>query len=106
MSHFLVLKLVAMVFAAAGVGMLVWAASEYRSASALTGDAVKADGTVLELIKQEFSDPDAGIAYAYAPRIEFVDEGGGTRNFVGTASNPPAYHEGDHVEVIFQRSQP
>ena len=106
MSHFVVLKLAALVFALVGVGMLAWAASEYRSASALTGDAIKADGTVIEMIKQEFSDPDAGLTYAYAPRIEFVDESGGTRNFIGNASNPPAYREGDHVEVIFQRSQP
>jgi hypothetical protein len=97
-----VMAIVKYVFTLVGVGMLVGVFLIYKSTSAFLGEAVKAEGTVVELMQSRSSD-----STTYRPVVHFINQDGQKIEFMSTAgSNPPSYSEGQKVEVLYLTTEP
>lgn len=68
--------------------------------------AATAHGTVVQVVEQ-VSHNDEGTSVVYVPRVQFRTPGGQDIDFTSsTGSNPPAYHQGDAVEVLYNPASP
>lgn len=77
------------------LGAAWWSFSEDR---AFNRDALSGSGTVVALTFSRDSDGDT----SWRPVVEFADRDGATHRFTGrVGSNPPSYHEGEQVNVIY-----
>ena len=69
--------------------------------------AVKATGEVVALIETNSRDTTQDSTPTYAPKVEFADAMGHSITFVSSVStNPPSYHTGDKVPVLYQPGTP
>lgn len=97
-----VMATVKYVFTLVGVGMLVGVFLIYKSTSAFLAEAVKAEGTVVELVQSRSSD-----STTYKPVVHFINQNGQEIEFMSTAgSNPPSYSKGQKVEVLYLTTEP
>ena len=89
-------------FSLVGLGMLVGSVFLYESTTAFIATAERAEGTVIELVRNRSSD-----STTYAPIVEFVTAQGRKVEFrSSTSSNPPAYSRGEKVAVLYSPSSP
>jgi hypothetical protein len=97
-----VIKLVKYTFLAVGIGMLAGTVFLYTNTNAFLKDAIKAEGTVIELIPS-YSDGST----TYRPAVRFIDQQGKAIEFASSSSsNPPSYSEGQTVEVLYRPDAP
>lgn len=100
----LVLLLLAGIFGLIGVGLLAGAGFAYRSAVAFAAEAVRTQGTVVDL---EADRSDSSGSTLYRPVFEFSDRDGRSVRVSGkTASSPPSHRRGDRVTVLYPPGAP
>ena len=89
------------VFGLVGVIFLVVASFSLRSQLEFRKGAVSAKGTVVDLV---LSSSKSGT---YTPIFEFVDQDDHSHRVAGgVASNPPSFHRGEEVRVLYQPGKP
>lgn len=97
-----VIAIVKYVFTLIGIGMLVGALFVYRSTSSFLAEAIKAQGTVVELKASR-----SGNSTTYRPVVKFTSQNGQAIEFVSSiGSHPPGYSEGQKVDVFFLPADP
>lgn len=85
-----------------GLGMLTAALLLYRETAAFVAESVKTEGIVVGLERSRSSN-----STTYRPRVQFTTQERRSIEFESSySSNPPAYSEGEHVEVLYRRSDP
>jgi len=103
------------IFGAVGILMLVGAGYAYHNTNTFLKKSLKAEGTVIELMrsrsKRRYTNSSGSVSRSskksYAPLVEFQTDDGNTVEFVSSSSsNPPAYGEGDRVEVLYDPWEP
>ncbi|MBD2074590.1 DUF3592 domain-containing protein [Phormidium sp. FACHB-592] len=96
------MKLVKYTFLATGIGMLAGTVFLYINTSAFLKNAIKAEGTVIELIPS-YSDGST----TYRPAVRFINQQGKEIEFASSSSsNPPSYSEGQTVEILYRPEEP
>jgi hypothetical protein len=96
------MKLVKYTFLAAGIGMLAGTVFLYTNTSVFLKDAIKTEGTVIELIPS-YSDGST----TYRPTVRFINQQGKEIEFASSSSsNPPSYSEGQTVEILYLPDEP
>lgn len=96
------LSIIKTVFTLAGIAMLVGAYFLFQNTQYFLKDALTAEGTVIELVRVRSSD-----STTYKPVVTFKTQSGSMIEFASsTSSNPPAYSQGEIVEVLYQESSP
>lgn len=101
-----VVKIVRFVFGVVGAGLLVGALFAVQNTRSFLGEAVSGDGTVMDLVESR-SSSDTGDRYSYAPVVRFVTDRGETVTFTSSvSSNPPSYHVGEAVDVLYSPAEP
>lgn len=97
------LVIIKYVFALIGLGLLVAALAMAMDTRDFLGRAARAQGTVIDLVSQRSSDN----AVSYHPEVAFSDNQGSNVHFVSpSGSNPPSYHRGERVEVLYLPDEP
>jgi len=92
------------VFFAIGLGMLFGGISWWRSNAAFAEHAVRAEGTVSDLMYRRNSKGSGGT---YVPLIDFSAPNGSRIHITGsTGSNPAAYSRGDKVPLLYDPANP
>ncbi|WP_160152282.1 DUF3592 domain-containing protein [Microbulbifer sp. ALW1] len=95
-------SIIKFVFTAIGLAMLAGAFFFFTSTQDFLKSAASADGTVVALVPSRSSD-----SVTYAPVVQFMDKNGVLIEFrSSSSSNPPSYHEGEVVEVLYPESAP
>jgi hypothetical protein len=95
-----------------GIAMLVPSLYFYKSTSTFLKDAIKTEGTVVALdrtvSKAATNDPlGRKTSVSYKPVVNFVTPNGEKVEFFSTlGSNPPMYHKGQKVEVVYTPAEP
>ena len=90
------------VFLLVGIGMLAGALSWYQNTQSFVAQALKAEGTVVELLRSSSSD-----STTYRPVVHFSNQNGEQIEFTSSAgSNPPSYSKGEKVEVLYLPTEP
>jgi hypothetical protein len=96
------LRLLAPLFLIAGVGLVVLGVRQTQAQLRLESAGVRAAGAVTDLISSHDSN-----GYTYYARVSFSDRAGrriGFKDRVG--SNPPLYHPGEAVTVLYLPGEP
>jgi hypothetical protein len=89
-------KIVGIIFAALGLGMLIGTFFWYRNTRSFLAEATRTEGTVIDLVGSH-----------YRPIVHFTDRHGQEIEFTSsTGSNPPAYSIGQKVEVLYRPNEP
>jgi hypothetical protein len=87
-----------------GFTLLFLSHYSYRKTEAFLQNAKNASGRVVELRERDSSD---GGSSTYAAVVEYRDDNGETRQFIDSfSSNPPVYHSGEDVSVLYNRDDP
>ena len=90
------------VFLLVGIGMLAGSWSWYQNTRSFIGQAAKAEGTIVELVRSNSSD-----STTYRPVVHFNNQNGEQIEFTSSAgSNPPSYSKGEKVEVLYLPNEP
>ncbi len=85
-----------------GLGALTGAWLLYSDAREFVATSTATEGTVVELVRSRSSD-----STTYAPQVTFTDAQGRAHAFTSrTSSNPPAYHVGETVRVLYRSGSP
>ncbi len=101
-----VVKIVRYVFGVVGAGLLVGALFAVQNTRSFVGEAVSAQGTVVDLV-QSRSSSDSGDRYTYAPVVRFDTAQGETVTFTSSvASSPPSYRVGETVDLLYSPTEP
>lgn len=89
-------------FLAVGVAMLVFAFNSFQSTRTFLAEAERASGTVVSLERKVSRDSDGNRSVTYYPVVRFTTPSGTSRQFQNASgSNPPAYREGERVDVLY-----
>lgn len=89
-------------FTVAGVGMVLGGVLWYHSTSTFLHDAVRARGTVVDLLRSR-----SGDSTVYRPVLTFTTERGETIRFVSSSgSRPPGYSKGEEVAIWYRPAEP
>ncbi|XHX80627.1 MAG: DUF3592 domain-containing protein [Stenomitos frigidus ULC029] len=97
-----VIKVVKYTFLTVGIGMLAGTVFLCTNTNAFLREAIKAQGTVIELIPS-YSDGST----TYRPAVRFINQQGKEIEFASSSSsNPPSYAEGQTVEVLYLPDKP
>jgi len=90
-----------------GVAMLAGAVYMYKDTRSFLAGAMHAQGTVVDLERNESTDSHSHRSVNYYPVVQFADAGGRRIEFTSNSgSNPPAYSRGDTVEVLYHADAP
>ena len=93
-------RVIALVFGLIGIGLLLGALFWFRHEQTFLSTAQMAPGTVVDMVPSSSGE-------TVAPAVEFVTADGQPIRFVSsTSSNPPSYHVGEKVEVLYQPTAP
>lgn len=103
-----VLAVVPAIFLTIGLGMLVWAGLWWMHQRQFVAAANRSPGVVIDLERHQSSrSSGSGSSTTWAPVVRFTAADGVPREFVASASsNPPAYHRGEAVEVLYETDKP
>lgn len=89
-------------FMALGAGVMAIGLVLLYQTNQFKNNAKVVQGSVVDLV-EKVSHSEEGTSVVYAPRIAFRTAEGEETGFVSdTGSNPPAFHPGDTVEVMYQ----
>ena len=87
-----------------GVVLLLGAAWTVSSTKTWIAHAIEVPGSVIEMVRVRDSD---NIGYMFAPVVRFKTVQGNTVEFESSfRSNPPAYHTGQAVTVLYDPAEP
>lgn len=90
-----VAAVVGSLFVLVGMGLCLGALYQYRDGRTFLAQAIKTDGVVLDLEKNDKSG-------TFSPVVVFLDQDGRKNSFTSsTGSNPPAYSRGERVDVLY-----
>ena len=90
------------VFLMIGLGFLFWGVSEYRKTVEFLETAVAVQGEVRALRQIRGAN-----GRTYRPIIAYTDHTGAQREFEpGYSTNPPAYFEGEKLELLYDPADP
>jgi len=96
------MKVIEYTFTIIGLGMLVGAAFIYRSTDLFLAEAIKTEGTVVELVQSQSDD-----STIYRPVVQFTSQNGQEIEFVSSSgSNPPSYSRGEKIEILYHSKDP
>lgn len=96
------MKAIGYPFLLAGIGMLAATFFTYTNTRTFLKDAIKAEGTVIELIRSQSDD-----SITYRPVVVFVSQKGEEIEFTSlSGSNPPSYSRGQTVEIFYLPDAP
>lgn len=96
--------LFAAIFLTVGLGLLGGGVYSFVSTREFLGNAVSANGVVIDLEEHWDSDDSS---YTYYPRVRFQTEGGQAYEFTGdVGSSPAAFDVGEEVRVLFDPADP
>ena len=91
------------VFGVIGLGLLAGAAALALNTRGFIATAKQTEGLVTELIEKRDSDG----SVTYKPVVAFMADNGVLVNFTSSfSSNPPSYHVGEKVEVLYAPDDP
>lgn len=97
MKHIFVLA-----FLLPGIGMLAATLFTYKNTNTFLKEAIRAEGTVIELIQSRSDD-----SMAYYPVVVFASQDGKEIEFTSpSGSNPPSYSTGQTVEILYLPTEP
>ena len=89
-----------------GIALLVLAFFLARNSHALVTEGRQASGTVIALARH-VSSSDGRSTTTYRPVVRYVTATGETIEFTSSSgSNPPSYHPGETVEVLYRADSP
>jgi hypothetical protein len=89
-------------FLTLGAVLLAVATFSARNTQTFIAESTAAPGTVIDMVRRQSSDSDT-----YAPVVQFATTAGDTIEFTSsTSSNPPSYHTGERVEVLYRPNAP
>jgi Protein of unknown function (DUF3592) len=92
------------IFLTVGLGLLGGGVYSFVSTREFLGNAVSADGVVIDLEERWDSDDSS---YTYYPRVRFATETGQPYEFTGdVGSSPAAFDVGEGVRVLFDPADP
>jgi len=95
-------KHLATIFSIIGIGFLVGGLIDYQKTVEFLENAIVVSGEVTEIQKIRRAD-----GPVYKPVIRYTDHTGKQREFVANyATNPPAYFEGEILEVLYDPNDP
>jgi hypothetical protein len=98
-----VLRLLGAIFGTIGLGLLIGAAILYFNAQSFKESAVKAQGTVVDLVYVASSDGGGG----YRPIVQFMTREGEQIEYESnTSSSPAAYDVGETVGIFYNPEDP
>lgn len=106
-----VLVLLAAIFGGVALILLLIAGGLALHTRSFLGDAASAEGTVVELVGRQSCSTDDDhrrtCSTVYAPRVRFTTADGREIEYLSTnATSPPAYHEGQQVDVRYRPADP
>lgn len=91
------ITIVKYVFGLIGAALLAGAFFMYRSTSDFLAEAIKTEGTVVDLALSRSSN-----STTYSPIVQFTSRDGQAIEFISSfSSNPPSYRKGEKVEVLY-----
>ena len=90
------LSIIKYLFTLVGMGMLLGTFFIYDNTRSFLSSAVKAEGTVIELVRSRSSD-----STTYRPVVRFSLNGQQLEFTSSSGSNPPGYSRGEKVEVLY-----
>jgi len=92
------------IFILFGIAVLIGDFLIIRNTVSFLSNSVKANGNVVAMVQTVYFDK-AGSHYTYAPQVSFVDNFGLPTTFTSNVSNnPPAYHVGEKVPVLYDKN--
>ena len=95
------------IFGLIGVGMLIGGYYTWSSTNAFLQTATKAQGEVVNVVRERSSDSDGRTSYSYYPEIKFRTSTNEEVIFKSSSgSNPPSYRTGESVEVLYDPQNP
>lgn len=95
-------KLLSILFATLGLGMIITAYIWYSSTSAFLNQTHVAQGTVVDLQRIRSSN-----TTTYKPVVSFKTQAGAQIRFTSSfASSPPLFDKGEKVSVVYLKSDP
>jgi hypothetical protein len=95
-------KWIFILFGMIGFSMLIGSAYMYMSTTQFVDSALQTNGVVVDLIRRE-SDGE----HTYAPQVTFTTLDGEEITFIsGSSANPPSFHEGESVDVLYLEETP
>lgn len=101
------LKWIACIFGVVGLGLVIGAGFAYVHTASFVAEAARGEGTVVEIVRRVSRSSDRAQSVTYAPVVRYTTEGGEIVEFQSrTSSNPPAYHTGEPVTVLYRREAP
>ncbi len=101
------IKVMIVVFGGTGVIILCIAGIWIYKQSRFLGNSTHTSGRVVKLEADFSEDSNGRTSRLYHPVVRFAPGKLGTVTFVSsTGSNPPAFHEGDQVDVVFDPKHP
>ncbi|GAB2879421.1 hypothetical protein GCM10027046_04210 [Uliginosibacterium flavum] len=96
------LKIFQYIFGGIGAVILIIALIWFANTRSFLSEAQRASGVILELVASESDD-----STVYHPVVGYQTPDGENRFFKSSAgSNPPAYDEGEEVEVLYSPAKP
>lgn len=95
------LSIIKYLFTLVGMGMLLGTFFIYDNTRSFLSSAVKAEGTVIELVRSRSSD-----STTYRPVVHFSLNGQQLEFTSSSGSNPPGYSRGEKVEVLYTPTNP
>ena len=97
-----IVTIIKYLFTLIGIGMFVGTFLLYKSTNAFLVEAIKADGTVVDLVQSR-----SGNSFTYRPVIQFNNQNGEKIEFItSSGSNPPSHRKGEKVEVLYPPDEP
>ena len=96
------------IFLTIGLGMLAGGGFWWAHQRQFIGAASHAPGVVVDMERHySRSSGSSGSSTTWAPVVRFTTPDGVQQEFVAsTSSNPPAYHRGEAVEVLYESGRP
>jgi hypothetical protein len=103
------------VLAAIGLVLLLASLAVYEQTASFVRRAARAQGTVTALVPHQLSNYSTtngsvstrlSVSYSYAPVVRFRHGAQQIQFSDSVASNPPAYHVGETVNVLYLESDP
>jgi hypothetical protein len=98
------------IFSLVGLGLLIGAYFLSRNTREFLAVSKHARGEVIDMIREESTSGTGSkrrTSSTYFPEIRFTSEDGVTVEFRGSSgSNPPSYHRGQSIDVLYNPSSP
>ncbi len=100
------IKIAKNAFSIVGILLLTGTFFMYESTNEFLKTSITAEGKVIDLL-QSRSSSSSDNSITYKPLVRFIEKKGTKIEFTSsTSSNPPSYHVGEKVEVLYNPESP